>query len=347
MPKISVIIPVYNTEKYLRECLDSVINQTLADIEIICVNDGSTDSSLQILQDYAQKDKRITVLTQKNKGAGVARNLGLKNAKGEYVIFFDSDDYMNMKMLEKLYNRGCETGSDITICKSEYLNKKDSTKIPISFAVEKNCIGDVLLLQPKDYAKCIFQFCVGWPWDKLYKRDFVVKNKLKFQKLRHSNDTYFVLFSLVLANCISIVDDILVTHRTHENSLESTRVEAPSCFYFALSKMWHSLKKLGDYKTYEYSFINYCVTFPYWHIISIKNKKARKKMVQAYAKLYKKINMKKYEKEYFNDIDSYMYLKEKIENKVFTKNIFSIKNSNDKLHKIVNIAGIRIKFKRK
>ena len=104
-PKISIIIPVYNTEKYLHECLDSVINQTLKDIEIICIDDGSADNSYQVLQGYADKDSRFVILQQENKGAGRARNNGLKNATGEFVAFLDSDDYYaDNTVLEKLYN---------------------------------------------------------------------------------------------------------------------------------------------------------------------------------------------------------------------------------------------------
>ena len=95
-PKVSVIIPVYNVEDYLRQCLDSVINQTLKDIEIICVDDGSTDNSLQIFREYEQKDSRVKVLTQKNQYAGVARNTGMNIARGHYYVFLDSDDFLKM-----------------------------------------------------------------------------------------------------------------------------------------------------------------------------------------------------------------------------------------------------------
>ena len=94
MPKISVIIPVYNVEKYLRECLDSLLNQTFKDIEIICVNDGSTDGSLNILNEYASKDSRFIIINQNNQGLSAARNNGLNVAKGDYVAFLDSDDYI-------------------------------------------------------------------------------------------------------------------------------------------------------------------------------------------------------------------------------------------------------------
>ena len=96
MPKVSVIIPVYNVEKYLRECLDSVVNQTLKDIQIILIDDGSTDSSLGICKEYAQKDNRIKIIEQKNQGAGAARNRGMSEAKGDYLYFLDSDDFLEL-----------------------------------------------------------------------------------------------------------------------------------------------------------------------------------------------------------------------------------------------------------
>ena len=104
-PKISVIIPVYNTETYLLECLDSIVNQTLKDIEIICVNDGSTDNSLSILKEYASKDNRIKIIDKENEGQGYSRKVGLDNSTGKYILFCDSDDYYSeLTAFEELYN---------------------------------------------------------------------------------------------------------------------------------------------------------------------------------------------------------------------------------------------------
>lgn len=100
MAKISIIVPVYNTEKFLEKCLNSLINQTLKDIEIICINDGSTDKSLQILEKFANKDKRIQIINQTNSGLSVARNIGIKKAKGEYIGFVDSDDWVDLNFFE-------------------------------------------------------------------------------------------------------------------------------------------------------------------------------------------------------------------------------------------------------
>lgn len=112
-PKVSIIMPVYNVEKYLKKCLNSLINQTLDDIEIICVNDGSTDNSDKILQEFAQKDSRIKILTQSNKGQSVARNLAIENANGEYLGFVDSDDWVDLDYFEKLYNIAIKYDCDI------------------------------------------------------------------------------------------------------------------------------------------------------------------------------------------------------------------------------------------
>ena len=117
-PFISIIIPVYNSEKLLKQCLDSVLNQTLNNIEIICVDDGSTDNSFEILKEYEKKDNRVIALTQKNSGAGVARNKGVEIAKGKYIAFIDSDDWIEHDALEKLYNNIENNDSDMVLFNS-------------------------------------------------------------------------------------------------------------------------------------------------------------------------------------------------------------------------------------
>ena len=112
MTKISIIVPVYNVEKYLKECLDSLINQTLEDIEIICINDGSTDNSLAILEEYQKKDSRIKVFSQRNQGVSAARNLGIEKATGEYLTFLDSDDRLELNTCEILYKETIAKNSD-------------------------------------------------------------------------------------------------------------------------------------------------------------------------------------------------------------------------------------------
>ena len=115
MVKISVIIPIFNTRKFLNKCLDSLLNQSLTDIEIICVDDGSTDNSLKILKSYANKDDRVKVLTRENNGAGAARNLGLKYVNGKYILFVDSDDWFEEDGLKLLYDKAEQLNVDILL----------------------------------------------------------------------------------------------------------------------------------------------------------------------------------------------------------------------------------------
>lgn len=165
MPEISVIIPVYNVDKYLSQCLDSVINQSFKDIEIICINDGSTDNSGKILEEYAKKDIRIKVLTQENQGLSVARNNGMAQASGKYISFIDSDDFVHFEFLEILYQAIIQSNCDIAGCDFKKIKKaKDTIKInKVSPFKKYNNALDVLLHKDN-----FIHFNV---WNKLYKRE--------------------------------------------------------------------------------------------------------------------------------------------------------------------------------
>ena len=126
MAEISVILPVYNTSKYLHACLSSLLNQTFHDFEIVAINDGSTDDSLSILQDFANKDSRIRIIDQKNQGIGAARNLGIQLANGTYIAFIDSDDTLELRMLECLYKKAVEESLDIVVC--DYIEYEETSK---------------------------------------------------------------------------------------------------------------------------------------------------------------------------------------------------------------------------
>ena len=127
MVKVSVIIPVYNVEPYLKQCMDSVVGQTLKDIEIICVDDGSTDGSLDILREYAAEDNRIQIIEQKNAGAGAARNNGMRHATGKYLSFLDSDDFFEPRMLEKAYDLAEKDQADFVAYKSDQYHTEKKT----------------------------------------------------------------------------------------------------------------------------------------------------------------------------------------------------------------------------
>ena len=167
MIKISIIIPVYNSEKYLEKCLDSLVYQTLKDIEIIVVNDGSTDSSEAIIKNYMKKDKRIKLLNKSNGGQASARNLGLTKATGEYIMFIDSDDYVEKDMCEMMYQTIIR-GYDMVI--TDYYIIDDDKR---AYKKISNCDqGEISL---KNYL-----LTSPGPWNKIYKKDLLLNNNFKF-----------------------------------------------------------------------------------------------------------------------------------------------------------------------
>ena len=237
MPKVSVILPVYNTEKYLRECLDSVVNQTLKDIEIICVNDGSTDNSLAILNEYAQKDNRITIISQKNKGAGATRNKGLKIAKGEYLYFLDSDDFLTISGLEKLYNKSIETDCDICVCLNNKYNSETKQFIPCNWAKDLKYIRDLDIFNRNDIPENFFQFCNIPAFTKLYKTEFIANNKILFQKIKTCNDVFFNFCTLSSANKITVIKEELVTYRLSNEQISKKRENSIECILIAFKEL--------------------------------------------------------------------------------------------------------------
>lgn len=189
MAKVSVIVPVYNVEKYLKRCLDSLINQTLSDIDIICINDGSKDSSLQILEQYAQKDSRIVIYNQENSGLSVARNTGLEHASGEYIGFVDSDDWVDLDFYEKLYNSAKNNNADIAVADfiREHPNKKPKR---LKLKEEK------IYTTPEDKFMICKVHREGCVWNKIYRTEFIHSINLKFVSKMYYEDRDFTIRSL-------------------------------------------------------------------------------------------------------------------------------------------------------
>lgn len=274
MPQISVILPVYNEEKYLEQCLQSICIQTLKEIEIICVDDGSTDRSLEILQKYAKKDDRIRVLTQKNQFAGAARNYAMKDAAGKYLSFLDADDYFEPDMLEKLYQKAEKTEADIVICRYEEYCEEDAVRRTVDYSFEDLFFKTqeqkaVFSGQALNLAG-IFQIAKGWAWDKLFRADFVRKCSYRFSDFRSSEDGFFVYMLLARAARISYTDDVLAVHRINNSSSLSNNKDNEWINGF---KMWQmiaaELKKQNLYQVYEQSFLNELVYFLSWYLDSM------------------------------------------------------------------------------
>lgn len=270
MIKVSVIIPVYNVENYLKQCLDSVLNQTLKEIEIICVDDGSTDSSLSILEEYKKQDSRVKVVCQKNAGAGAARNAGLRIAEGEYLSFLDSDDFFEPDMLEEAYKKAEEYQADFVVFNSDqyHMDKKNYVSVPWVMRLK-----DIPPYMPFGYRQLtdnVFKTFVGWAWDKLYRRSFVLEHDLWFQEQRTSNDMLFVFSALVVAKKIAIVNKVLAHQRRGGGeSLSVTREKSWHCFYDALTALKKRLIAENIYWELEQDYINYALHFSLWNLNSL------------------------------------------------------------------------------
>lgn len=279
MIKVSVIIPVYNEELYIGKCLDSICRQSLEDIEIICIDDGSKDNSLQILKKFQDKDSRIKLLYQSNQYAGIARNYGMQFATGKYLIFLDADDYFSENMLEKMYDRAENKNADIVICR--FQNYCEKTK-QISQPDWKNI--DCFFYQKEDFSgktlknAAIFQVTNGWAWDKLLRTDYVKESGYKFSTFRSSEDGFFVSMLLTRAKHISYMDNILITHRINNvNSLSNTKEKNWFNGFKMLILIKNELEKEGIYSVYKQSFLNKSIEFLQWYLESMKTFDAFKK----------------------------------------------------------------------
>lgn len=266
MIKVSVIIPVYNVEKYLRQCMDSVLNQTLKEIEIICVNDGATDGSAEILEEYAKKDSRVQVIVQKNAGAGAARNNGMAAASGKYLSFLDADDFFEPDMLEKAYELAEKDQADFVVYKSDQFHTDKNEFVQVSWVVREKELPPYQPFHHRQMTDNIFKVFVGWAWDKLYRKEFVDKHGLRFQEQRTSNDMLFVFGAVALAERISVLPEVMVHQRRDaEDSLSKTRENSWWCFYDALIALRELLKKNHLYGELAKDYINYALHFTLWN----------------------------------------------------------------------------------
>ena len=221
-PKVSVIIPVYNNEDYLDKCLSSVCNQTLSEIEIICINDESTDSSLDILNVFKSKDERISVYSQNNQGAGASRNRGIELAQGEYISFVDADDWLEQDALEKLYDNAVSNDSDMVLFNSIERKAGDETRDRIYMPIDESIDYNNFVFDYKYNRKLVMNSMLVI-WSKIYKTSFLNENDLRFYNHRIFNDMQFHIESMILSERISYLPEILYNYnKLNENSLQTS-----------------------------------------------------------------------------------------------------------------------------
>ena len=252
-PKVTVIIPVYNAEKYLRECLDSVLSQTWKDMEILCVDDGSTDSSPAILREYAKRDPRLRVLCQENRNAGAARNTGMDAAQGEYLVFLDADDFFEPELLEKQVEQCGRHRAEIGICGADQYDVRTGGFQPLYAALELDASGASGTVIPGKAP--VYQITGPTVWNKIFRTEYIRDHGIRFQDTRRANDVFFVMAALGTAKTVAFRKEILVHYRVGQTTnIQSNNRESPGDFIQAFLAVKRYLEDAGVYRRLKESF---------------------------------------------------------------------------------------------
>ena len=271
MPKVSVIVPVYNVEDYIEKCLESLVNQTLQDIEIIIVNDGSTDNSEKIIEKYLnQYDNKIKYLKKLNGGLSDARNYGMKYATGEYIAFLDSDDYVDVTIYEKMYSKAIEENCDFVEC--DFIWKYDKKEVKDNGYIYKDK-HEMLV-----YARVV-------AWNKLIKRELLQKTNIEFPKGLRYEDVEFFYKLLPYINKFGFVKEYLVYYTQRSGSIAKTQNERTKEIFTVLDNVISFYKQKGFYEDYknelEYSYTRLSLCSSLLRIVKVKDKQLRKQLISA------------------------------------------------------------------
>lgn len=244
VPKVSVIVPVYNVEEYLSECLESIINQTLKDIEIICINDGSKDNSLEILKEYVAKDSRMIIIDKPNEGVSAARNDGIELAKGEFIAFVDSDDLIDLDTYECAYSIAIETNADITVFGWQ--------NFPKNISKREDCKPKEKIFRDWFKAKRRRESIISC--NKLYRRYMIIQNDLRFNRdIKYAEDECFNLCVYPFAKVIVQMPNMFYHYRVRKCG-SATFSSTKSKFKNYISVWKYVLKQWKKYKVSKYKY---------------------------------------------------------------------------------------------
>lgn len=255
--KVSVVVAVYNSAAYLCETLDSICAQTLKDIEIILVDDGSTDESYKILEEYAARDNRIKVLkqTEPSDGAALARNMGVSVASGEFVSVLDADDLFEPDMLQKAYDRAVVTGAEAVIFDGDLYDEKLSTFRDTGMILRREFLPGDDVFAPSDNADRLFFMTIGSAWNVLFKRELIVREDLKFHSFHHADDLGFVYLGFATAGKIAVLPDKLVHYRCNNSLSQAANLEKwPEAAAGAMTELKKELDARDIFDTYRVTF---------------------------------------------------------------------------------------------
>ena len=262
-PCLSIIVPVYNGENFIEDCIDSIINQTLKDIEILIINDGSKDNTLNIIESIAKSDSRIKILNQKNSGVSAARNNGISKSRGKYITFVDADDYIDKTMYEKMYKKAEEFNSDIVICNvNDVLNGNKK----VSLSLNEGII-DIRKLTESEFLSNEY-FKLGTAvWHKIFKSNLIKENKIKFINYSEvaSEDTLFNYEAMLKAKRLYCIEEALYDYKINENSLTKSKSAKENMIKRCMNTVNIMSDFLSKNKIEGENFIDYIT---YWEFIN-------------------------------------------------------------------------------
>lgn len=250
-PLVSVVVPVYNQKRFLGETLLSLRGQTYSNMEIICVDDGSTDGTHEILQASEMADSRMRIIYQQHQLAGVARNRGLDSAQGKYIIFLDSDDLFEKNMIELMVSQAERYSSDVVICRADsfFSNgeyRELTGQLRMGLIPAHVDVNDFSIC--RDLPQYAYQVCCGWAWDKLFRTDYLRRYGFRFGHMRHAEDALLAYPATIFASRASIVspDTPLLHYRQSENQLSSAHSmgSAPLAFFESADMMIRKMREL-------------------------------------------------------------------------------------------------------
>ena len=341
MPKVSVVIPVYNAEEYLRECLDTIVNQTLKDVEIICVDDGSTDGSLEILQEYKQIDNRIVILQQKNSGAASARNWGMSLARGKYLLLLDSDDIFDRKLLEKSVAKAEILDSDVTVFKAMCFDTNTGVRSVMKDNISNFRLGKEKAFSYTDIPEGIFNSFLIPAWNKLLKRSFILEHDIRFQNIKRYNDMFFSSKALVLAKKIGLVDEVLLYYRVGlKSNLQSGKDKTPLEVIKPLKALKIFLDDYGIYPDVKKSFLKLALDNIFYNLNEIKNNDVRKCFIyQLCNETFADLDINKCHE--IKNISYLSYLQYKCIHITANRTILSVLYAMDKVWEYYRMTGLK------
>ncbi len=250
MVKVSIVVPVYNTSKYLNECIDSLLNQSFNDLEIICINDGSTDNSLDILKKYENTYSNIRVYSQKNSGLSITRNNGIKYSNGDYIYFMDSDDFLEPNTIEELYNHA--EGNDLDVIIFKLINLRDCTyeKYTESYYEMKFLKKwDKKIFSLNDLGSEVLDIAVSAP-GKFFKKDLI--KDMKFPENLIFEDNLFFAEVMIKAERVSFLDKHLYNRRRRENSITQVKNLKFADSIIIINRIIDLAKQYGLYDKYKF-----------------------------------------------------------------------------------------------